>query len=532
MYPSISTLGELRASGYRRRTVREEVRENLVAAMRSGEKLFPGIVGYDESVVPQLINALLSRHDILLLGLRGQAKTRILRSLVRFLDEWIPVVAGSPLNEDPLRPLTGPTRQMIEQAGDDAPIGWMHRDQRFQEKLATPDVSMADLIGDVDPIRASRDRLDLSDERVIHYGILPRTNRGMFLLNELPDLQARIQVGLLNILEERDVQIRGFPLRLELDLLMLFTANPEDYTNRGSIITPLKDRIGSQILTHYPETIEDAMAITTQEASIERSVQVRVPKLFREVIEEIAVQARESEHVDQSSGVSARLSISALELVVSNVERRLIQTGATNGGSRARGGAAGGMQTRTHGSTQPGNTQTGNQDKPERNGGDESAAAESVPRLCDLFATLPAITGKCELVYEGEQEGPALVASRLIGQAAKAVFLRYFPPVHHSKKDPAPPEPLYARIQGWFTGGHSLEITDQKPAADEARRLKQVDGLRDLVRKYMKGITPEEEIGAMELVLEGLHQHSVLSREGRLGSMTYGDMLSRMMQDF
>ncbi len=484
--PSIRTLGDLRASGWRSRGVREEVRENLLEALGHREPLFPGIVGYDQTVVPQLVNALLSRHDILLLGLRGQAKTRILRSLVRFLDEWMPAVAGSLLNEDPFAPVLGPTRSIVAERGDATPIVWIHRSERFQEKLATPDVSMADLIGDIDPIRASRERLDLSDERVIHFGILPRTHRGLFLINELPDLQARIQVGLLNILEERDVQIRGFPLRLELDLLMLFTANPEDYTNRGNIITPLKDRIGSQILTHYPRSLEEAQAITAQEARIAPSVEVRVPDLFRELVEEIAVQARRSEHVDQSSGVSARLPISALELVASNVERRVLTVGDT----------------------------------------------DAVPRLCDLFATLPAVTGKCELVYEGEQEGPSIVAGRLIGAAVKAVFLRHFPPVHRGRKETAAAEPLYGRIQAWFSSGHTLELTDTRPTAQEVRALRKVDGLRDLVRKYLQGLPPAEEAGAMELVLEALHQHSVLSREGNLGAVTYGDMLSRMMQDF
>jgi magnesium chelatase subunit I len=480
------TFGELKASGYRPRSVREELRANLLTALRRKEPLFPGIIGYEETVVPQLVNALLSRHDVLLLGLRGQAKTRILRSLVRFLDEWIPAVAGSALNEDPLHPLTGPTRTRVIEEGDDLPIVWIHRDQRFQEKLATPDVSMADLIGDIDPIRASRERLDLSDERVIHFGILPRSNRGLFLLNELPDLQARIQVGLLNILEERDVQIRGFPLRLELDLLLLFTANPEDYTNRGSIITPLKDRIGSQIITHYPSTVEEAIAITTQEASLERTLEVKVPRLYREIIEEISIQARASEHVDQSSGVSARLSISALELLVTNVERRVLTTGDT-----------------AHG-----------------------------PRLCDLFAVVPAITGKCELVYEGEQEGPTIVALRLIGQAVKCVYARSFPAIPHSKKDPHPPEPLYARVQAWFSAGHTLEISDRDSLRDEAQRLHKVDGLRELTRKYLPGLAADEEVAAMEFVLEGLHQNSVLSREGTVGAVTYTDMLSRMMQDF
>jgi magnesium chelatase subunit I len=486
MPPKIRTLGELKGSKYRPRSVREEVRENLLQAMRRGEILFPGIIGYEETVIPQIVNALFSRHDILLLGLRGQAKTRILRSLVRFLDEWAPVVEGSHLNEDPLRPVTGPVRALISEQGDETPIGWLHRDLRFQEKLATPDVSMADLIGDVDPIRASRERLDLSDERVIHYGILPRTNRGLFLLNELPDLQARIQVGLLNILEERDVQIRGFPIRLDLDVLMLFTANPEDYTNRGSIITPLKDRIGSQILTHYPRTLEDAIRVTAQEANLERSLPVQIPALFRELVEEIGIQARQSEYVDQSSGVSARLSISALELVASNVERRRLITGDPSG----------------------------------------------LPRMCDLFATLPAITGKCELVYEGEQEGPNIIAGKLIGRAVKEVFLRHFPPVHRNKKDTTPVEPLYSAVQGWFSSGNTIEINDSMAAKEEARKLGAIDGLKDLVRKYLPGLKAEEEVAALELVLEGLHQHSVLSREGTVGSVVYGDMLSRMMQDF
>lgn len=486
MRPRIRSLGDLKASGYRSRSVRDEVRENLLLALRRKQRLFPEIVGYEQTVIPQVINAILSRHDIILLGLRGQAKTRILRGLVRFLDEWVPVVEGSPLHEDPLNPVTRPTRALIEEQGDACPISWKHRDERFNEKLATPDVSMADLIGDIDPIRASRERLDLSDERVIHYGIIPRTHRGLFLLNELPDLQARIQVGLLNILEERDVQIRGFPLRLDLDILMLFTANPEDYTNRGSIITPLKDRIGSQILTHYPRTLDDALAITEQEASLDRSLPVKLPRLFREVVEEIAIQARASEHVDQTSGVSARLSISALELVASNVERRQVVTGDKN----------------------------------------------PLPRLCDLFAALPAITGKCELVFEGEQEGAGIVAAKLIGSAVKAVFARNFPPIHHSKKDPKPVEPLYARIQAWFSAGHALEISDMESGADESKRLKEVDGLRELARKYLPSLPPAEEAGAMELVLEGLHQHSVLSREGSIGSIVYTDMLSRMMQDF
>lgn len=486
MHTHIRTLGALKESGYRTRSVRDEVRENLIRAMKEGGPLFPDIVGYDKTVIPQLVNALLSRHDILLLGLRGQAKTRIARSLARFLDEWIPAVGGSSLNEDPFHPVAGPTRKMIDEIGDETPVEWIHRDQRYQEKLATPDVSMADLIGDIDPIRASRDRLDLSDERVIHFGIIPRTNRGLFCLNELPDLQPRIQVGMLNILEERDLQIRGFPLRLKLDILMLFTANPEDYTNRGNIITPLKDRIPSQVITHYPESREEGIRITRQEARVERSLEIRIPPVFREIVEEIAIQARESEHVDQTSGVSARLPISAMETLVSNVERRAIQTGDAN----------------------------------------------AAPRLSDLFALLPAITGKLELVYEGEQEGATLVATRLVGRAVKSVFLKYFPPVHEDRRGtPGPKEPLYEKVQAWFSAGNKVEITDHRPSAKEREALAAVPGLRELAEKYLPVKSDEERASAMELVLEGLHQHSVLSREGLYGSAHYGDMLSRMIRD-
>lgn len=488
MKPEIRTLGALTESGYRPRSVREELRENLIRKLRTGENLFPGIVGYDETVVPMLVNAILSRHDVLLLGLRGQAKTRLLRQLTDLLDEWIPVVLGASLNDDPMAPVARPIRELVEQQGDDTPVDWLHRSGRFVEKLATPDVTMADLIGDIDPIRASRERLDLSDERVIHYGLVPRANRGLLCVNELPDLQTRIQVGLLNILEERDIQIRGFPVRLDLDILMLFTANPEDYTNRGSIITPLKDRIGSQIITHYPRSLDDAMAITRQEADLVRGVEVEVPAIFREAVEEIAIEARESEHVDQTSGVSARLAISAMEVLVSNVERRALITGDT----------------------------------------------APMPRLCDLFALVPAITGKVELVYEGEQEGASIVAEKLIGKAVRAVFRRHFPPVHSDRRKGAPPseaEPLYGRIQAWFAQGKQVEITDFRSAEEEASALREIDGLAELVKKHL-GVDDERELTAgMELVLEGMHQHSMLSKEGVTRAVTYGDMISRMMQD-
>ena len=487
MTPTATTLGALRETDYRPRSVRDEIRHNVSEALRRGERLFEGIVGYDETVIPMLVNAILSRHDVLLLGLRGQAKTRLLRGLTAYLDEWVPVVKGSTLNEDPLHPLTTPVQDQIEREDADTPIGWLHRSQRFNEKLATPDVTMADLIGDIDPIRASRERLDLSDERVIHFGLVPRTHRGILCLNELPDLQARIQVGLLNILEERDIQIRGFPIRLPLDVLMLFTANPEDYTNRGSIITPLKDRIGSQIITHYPRSIDDAMTITTQEADVSREVDVHVASFLREAIEEVAIQARESEHVDQTSGVSARLSISALETLVSNVARRSLSTGEP----------------------------------------------DPVARICDLFACVPAITGKVELVYEGEQEGASIVAQKLVGKAARAVFRRYCPATHPDRRggDATEPEPLYSEVLGWFSRGNELEINDERPTREAARQLADVDGLEKLARKYLPIDDERDLVPAMELVIEGMHQHSMLSKQGTTRVVAYGDMISRMMQD-
>ena len=365
------TLGELKASGWTSRSVREELRANLLQALRKGvpvRERWPGIRGFDDTVIPQVENALLSQHDFILLGLRGQAKTRILRSLTRFLDEAIPALAGSDLNDDPLAPISGAARRSVAEAGDDAPIRWIARADRYREKLATPDVTIADLIGDVDPIKAASRGASLDDESALQFGLVPRTNRGIFAINELPDLAPRIQVGLLNILEERDVQLRGFPVRIPLDVLLVFSANPEDYTNRGSIITPLRDRIASQILTHYPTTMVIARAITDQEAYVDRddrdAIEIHVPAFLREAIEEVAFQARKSEFVDQGSGVSVRLTIALLENVVSNAERRAI----TQGRSR------------------------------------------EVARVSDLFAALSAVTGKIELVFEGEREGPSSVA--------------------------------------------------------------------------------------------------------------------------
>ena len=374
----ITTLGELKKSNYKILPVKEEIRRNLIEKLKSREQLFPGIIGYDETVIPQIINALLAKHDIILLGLRGQAKTRIARSLVSLLDEYTPVIAGSEVNDNPFAPISYFASNLIRERGDDTPIEWIHRSERYGEKLATPDVTIADLIGDIDPLKAAHERLHYSHEGAIHFGIVPRTNRGIFTINELPDLQPRIQVGLFNILEERDIQIRGFKVRIPLDELIIFTANPEDYTNRGNIITPLKDRIEAQIITHYPLDVESAIAITEQEAWTQRYGEegIVIPHYFKEIIEQIAFEARSSDFVDQKSGVSARLPISAMETLVSNAERRAIMAG----------------------------------DK------------LILLRVTDFAYIISGVTGKVELVFEGEVEGITKVAKALIGKAVKTIF--------------------------------------------------------------------------------------------------------------
>jgi magnesium chelatase subunit I len=491
------TLGELEAAGYRARSVKDELRANVIARLRSGEPLFPGIVGYEQTVEPQIVNAILSRHDFILLGLRGQAKTRLLRALVQFLDEWVPAIEGCPLNSDPLQPLSHHARVVVETKGGATPIAWLHRDSRYQEKLATPDVTIADLIGDIDPIKAATLRLDYSDERVIHYGIIPRTNRGIFAINELPDLQPRIQVGLLNILEEKDFQIRGFPVRMPLDIAMVFSANPEDYTNRGNIITPLRDRINSQIVTHYPLTRDQGMAITAQEAWAARDagIEVEIPGFMRELVEEVAIQARKSEYVDQNSGVSARLPIALIENLVSNAERRGVVTGETRVWTR----------------------------------------------VCDLQHAVSAVSGKVELVLEGEQEGALNVARALLGRGLKALFSQRFPDAFKPKRsrraaaaEGGEQEALasneYRPILEWFANGNHLEIADDVPQAEFAKRLAKVQGLRELAARYLAPQNPEEHAVAMELVLEGLHQNSMLSRERTDGAVTsYRDMFKSML---
>ncbi|MBI1796712.1 MAG: magnesium chelatase [Candidatus Eisenbacteria bacterium] len=499
------TLRELKASGYRPRTVKDELRANMIARLRerrtSEEPLFPGIVGYEHTVEPQIVNAILSRHDFILLGLRGQAKTRILRSLAGFLDEAIPALEGCPLHSDPLDPLTHHARTLVATRGDDAPIEWIAREARYQEKLATPDVTIADLIGDIDPIKAATMKLDYSDERVIHYGIIPRTNRGIFAINELPDLQPRIQVGLLNILEEKDFQIRGFPVRMPLDLLVVFSANPEDYTNRGNIITPLRDRINSQIMTHYPLAREQGMAITAQESWTERggAADVRIPAFMHELIEEVAIQARRSEYVDQNSGVSARLPIALAENLVSNAERRALVTGET----------------------------------------------VVWTRVCDLQQAVSAVSGKVELVLEGEQEGAMNVARALLGRGVKALFAQRLPDAYKPKRSrrAAAAEGAataenelasseYRPLLEWFASGNHVEISDDMPQAEFGKRLAAVKGLERLAAKYLEPAGADEAAVAMELVLEGLHQNSILSRERSDATTSYKDMLKSMLSGF
>jgi magnesium chelatase subunit I len=494
--PRPCTLGELKSTGYRARSVKDELRENMIARLRAGEPLFPGVVGYEHTVEPQIVNALLSRHDFILLGLRGQAKTRLLRTLPLFLDEWVPAIEGCPLNSDPLRPLTHFARQQLEVHGDATPLRWISRDERYQEKLATPDVTIADLIGDIDPIKAATLKLDYSDERVIHYGIIPRTNRGIFAINELPDLQPRIQVGLLNILEEKDCQIRGFPVRIPLDVAMVFSANPEDYTNRGNIITPLRDRINSQIVTHYPLTRDEGVAITKQEAWTARGagIEVVVPSFMRDLIEEVAIQARRSEYVDQNSGVSARLPIALIENLVSNAERRGLATGESR----------------------------------------------VVARVCDLQQAVSAVSGKVELVLEGEQEGALNVARALLGRGVKAIFNQKFPDAFKPRRprgrgaaapddDDAQATSEYRPLLEWFSGGHAVRVADDMPAPEYARALSQVKGLGSLAAKYLEPRDADEHAVAMELVLEGLHQSSMLSRERSDAASEYKDMLKSML---
>ena len=481
---NIKTLGELKASGYQSKSIKQELRENLIKKLQKKQTTFTGILGFEHTVIPDLERAMLSRHSILLLGLRGQAKTRLARQMVAFLDEYVPIVAGSELNDDPLQPLSIFAKNLIDKEGDNTPVAWLHRSERYVEKLATPDVSVADLIGDVDPIMAANLKLPYSDERVIHFGLVPRAHRCIFVINELPDLQARIQVSLFNILQEGDIQIRGFKLRLPLDVQFVFTANPEDYTNRGSIITPLKDRIQSQILTHYPEDLDIARAITEQEAkpTADQKAKITIPSVLRDLVEEVSFAARESEFVDSKSGVSARLSISALENLYSAAERRMILNGEK----------------------------------------------KTTARLTDFWGIVPAITGKVELVYEGEQEGPYAVAMHLFSTAIKTVFLEYFPnPEELKRKSDRDP---FGITRAFFSGGNVVELPNDATEKVYQKALEKVEGLRRLVEDSTAD--KAEFYTFMELALHGLAEYQIVNKEILESAFSFGDLLSGMLDDF
>jgi magnesium chelatase subunit I len=468
MSPKPNFLGELRRSQWSKekvaqRTVRQELRENLLSKMEAGEELFPGVHGYADTVEPQIINAILSRHHFILLGLRGQAKSRILRGLVRFMDAQIPVIAGCEINDNPYRPICRACRQLIATEGDATPIGWLGRDHRYVEKLATPDVTIADMIGDVDPIKAARGGRNLSDEMTIHYGLLPRANRGVFAINELPDLAGKIQVGLFNIMQEGDIQIKGYPVRMALDVVLVFTANPEDYTARGKIITPLKDRIGSEIRTHYPATVEEGMSITAQESWTERDSKrrVEVPGYIREIVEEVAFQARQDKRVDRRSGVSQRLPISTIENVLSSAEQRAVL----------------------------------------------SHNSATVARIADVYSAIPAMTGKFELEYEGELRGADSIARELIRAAVGKTFTKYFRSMS------------FAAVVQWFEMGGELKIPAHASGSEVLAQLKKIHGLFDDLGTL--GVSPKDDsailASAAEFVLEGLWAHKRINRSEERG---------------
>jgi magnesium chelatase subunit I len=483
---NIKTLGALKASGYKNKTIKDELRNNLREKIKTGKPVFEGVHGFENSVIPELERAILSRHNINLLGLRGQAKTRLARKMIELLDEYIPVVAGSEINDDPLNPISRFAIDLINEKGDETPITWMHRNERFSEKLATPDVTVADLIGDVDPIKAANMKLSYADDRVIHFGMIPRANRCIFVINELPDLQARIQVSLFNILQEGDIQIRGFKLRLPLDMQFVFTANPEDYTNRGSIVTPLKDRIGSQILTHYPETIEIARTITQQEAKLDKhqSDAVYVPSLAKDLLEQIGFEARDSEFIDNKSGVSARMSITAFENLLSTAERRALQAGVD----------------------------------------------KTTVRLSDFMGIIPAITGKVELVYEGEQEGAAFVAQHLISGAIHTFFPAYFPKIEKLEKPDAKNE--YTEIVDWFFTESGFELLDDCSDLEYKSILDEVKPLQKLIQKYQSDLPVEDLYFMKEFILWALVEYGKLSKDrlekGYQFKDMYGSYISKL----
>ena len=483
---NIKTLADLKKSGYKSKSIKDELRDNLRQKISMNEDAFPGVWGFENTVIPELERAILSRHNINLLGLRGQAKTRLARLMVNLLDEYIPIVEGSEINDDPFNPVSRFAIGLISEKGDGTPISWLHRNDRFYEKLATPDVTVADLIGDIDPIKAANLRLSYADDRVIHFGMVPRANRCIFVINELPDLQARIQVALFNILQEGDIQIRGFKVRLHLDLQFIFTANPEDYTNRGSIVTPLKDRIGSQILTHYPETVEIARRITAQESKLDerQSESIHVPDLAKDLLEQIGFEARESEFVDYKSGVSARMSITAFENLLSTAERRALR----------------------------------------------SKDEKTTVRLSDFMGVIPSITGKIELVYEGEQEGAAMVAEHLLTSAVKTMFPNYFPKIekleHKNVRSP------YQDVIDWFFTGSGFEITDDASDAEYKKQLDAIKPLKQFVRKEQPNTAENDLYFLMEFVLWGLAEHKKLSKDrftdGYQFKDPYGSYISKL----
>jgi len=490
----IKTLGELKKSGYKNLSIKDEIRKNLIEKIKSNENPFTGIIGYEDTVIPDTERALLSRHNILFLGLRGQAKTRMARQMTELLDEYIPVIAGSEVNDDPFDPLSKFGKDAIAEHADETPIQWLHRSERYGEKLATPDVSVADLIGDIDPIKAANLKLSFADERVIHYGIIPRSNRSIFVINEIPDLQARIQVALFNILEEGDIQIRGFKLRMPLDIMFVFTANPEDYTNRGSIVTPLKDRIQSQILTHYPKDIETSLAITEQEANIleEQKQMVSISDVVKRLLENVAFEARNNEYVDKKSGVSARLTIAAYENAISSAERRAIKFGEKK-------------------------TQVW---------------------ISDLVGVIPSITGKIELVYEGEQEGPYQVAVNLLDRSIRSQFVQYFPNPEAGKKKRSTGKPSqqekveespYKSVTRWFDAGNHLDLMVDMTDADKLAALYKVDGLHAFVKKYYAKANETEIALLMEFVLHGLAAYSIISKKTIEGKIQFKDLVGSMM---
>ncbi|MEJ1238988.1 magnesium chelatase [Chryseolinea sp. T2] len=481
-HTSIKTLGELKRAGYKSKTIKEELRENLIRKLKAKENVFEGIWGYEETVIPDLERAILAGHDVNLLGLRGQAKTRLARLMVNLLDEYIPIVEGSELNDDPFIPISRHARDVIAERGDLTPISWVPRSERYAEKLATPDVSIADLVGDVDPIKAATLKLPYSDERVLHFGLIPRSNRCIFVINELPDLQARIQVALFNILQEGDIQIRGFKIRMPLDIQFVFTANPEDYTNRGSIVTPLKDRIDSQIITHYPKTLDIGKRITQQEARLKdvQRARVSVNEIAKDLVEQIAFEARGSEYVDAKSGVSARLTISAYENLVAAAERRSIINGESS----------------------------------------------TKIRVSDFIGVIPAITGKVELVYEGEQEGPGIVASNLVVKAIRTQFVNYFPDPDkfRKQKDKSP----YKKVSDWFGDGNTVDLLNDMTQTEYEATLKRVPGLNDIVNEFHKDKDASTKLFFMEFVLHGLAGYSLISKHSLTAGLQFKDLLSGM----